>query len=185
MFGIPSPPLALLVLMLPKGHLTLDFRMSNSRWVITPLWLSGSLRYFLYISSVYFCHLLISSAGAYRFCLFLVPIFAWNVALVSLIFLKRSLVFPILLFSSISLQRFLCLLAFEPEIQLPTSAESSKKQESSRKKTSTSALLTMPKPLTVWTTINSGKFLKEWEYQTTWSASWDICMQVKKQQLEL
>ena len=49
----------------------------------------------------------------------------------------------------------------EPEIKLPTSAESSKKQESSRK-TSTSALLTILKPLTVWITINSGKFLKRW-----------------------
>ena len=49
----------------------------------------------------------------------------------------------------------------------------------------TSAPLTMPKPLTVWTRRNCGKFLKWWEYQTTWPASWDICMQVKKQQLEL
>ena len=47
--------------------------------------------------------------------------------------------------------------AEEPEIKLPTSAGSSKKQESSRK-TSISALLTMPKPLTVWITINCGKF---------------------------
>ena len=53
--------------------------------------------------------------------------------------------------------------AEEPEIKLPTFAGSSKKQESSRK-TSTSALLTMPKPLTVWITTNSGKFLKRWEY---------------------
>ena len=45
----------------------------------------------------------------------------------------------------------------EPEIRLPTSAGSSEKQESSRK-TSISALLTMPKPLTVWITINCGKF---------------------------
>ena len=58
-----------------------------------------------------------------------------------------------------------------------------KKQESSRK-TSTS-LLTMPKLLTVWITINCGKFWKRWEYQTTLPASWEICMQVKKQQLEL
>ena len=48
--------------------------------------------------------------------------------------------------------------AEEPEIKLPTSAGSSKKQGSSRK-TSISALLTMPKPLTVWITINCGKFL--------------------------
>ena len=47
--------------------------------------------------------------------------------------------------------------AEEPEIKLPTLAGSWKKQESSRK-TSTSALLTMPKPLTVWITINCGKF---------------------------
>ena len=43
----------------------------------------------------------------------------------------------------------------------------------------------MPKPLTMWTITNSGKFLKKWEYQTTWPASWEICMQVRKQQLEL
>ena len=54
----------------------------------------------------------------------------------------------------------------EPEIKLPTSVGSSKKQESSRK-TSMSALFTMPKPLTVWITINCGKFFKRWEYQTT------------------
>ena len=54
----------------------------------------------------------------------------------------------------------------EPEIKLPTSAGSLRKQESSRK-TPISALLTMPKPLTVWITINCGKFLKRWEQQTT------------------
>ena len=53
--------------------------------------------------------------------------------------------------------------AEEPEIKLPTSAGSWKKQESSRK-TFISALLTMPMPLTVWITINCGKFLKRWEY---------------------
>ena len=51
-----------------------------------------------------------------------------------------------------------------------------KKQQSSRK-TSTSALLTMPKPLTVWNTTNCGKFFKRWEHQTTWPASWETCMQ--------
>ena len=56
--------------------------------------------------------------------------------------------------------------AEEPEIKLPTSAGSSKKQESSRK-TSISALLTMPKPLTMWITINCGKFWKRWEYHLT------------------
>ena len=53
------------------------------------------------------------------------------------------------------------------------------------RKTSISASLTMPKPLTVWITINCRKFWKRWEYQTTWPASWEICMQVRKQQLEL
>ena len=48
-----------------------------------------------------------------------------------------------------------------------------------------SALSTMPKPLTVWITINCGKFWKRWEYQTTWPASWETYMQVRKQQLEL
>ena len=60
----------------------------------------------------------------------------------------------------------------------------SRKQESSRKR-SISALLTMPKPLTVWITTSSGKFWKRWEYQTTWPGSWETCMQVRKQQLEL
>ena len=117
--------------------------------------------------------------------------------------------------------------AEESEIKLPTFAGSSKKQESSRK-TSISALLTMPKPLTMWitinyaksrqscptlcdpmdgsplgssvsgilqartlewaaisfSTINYGKFWKRWEYQTTWPASWETYMQVRKQQLE-
>ena len=52
-------------------------------------------------------------------------------------------------------------------------------------KTSNFALLTTPKPLTVWITINCGKFWKRWEFQTTWPASWETCMQVRKQQLEL
>ena len=56
--------------------------------------------------------------------------------------------------------------AEEPEIKLPTSGGSSKTHESSRK-TSISALLTMPKPLIMWITTNYVKFLKRWEYQTT------------------
>ena len=74
--------------------------------------------------------------------------------------------------------------AEEPEIKLPASVGSLKKQESSRK-TSTSALLTTPKPLTVWITTDYGKFWKRWEYQTTWPASWETYMQVRKQHLEL
>ena len=53
------------------------------------------------------------------------------------------------------------------------------------KKTSISALLTMPKPLTVWITLNWEKFWKRWEYQTTWPVSWETCMQVRKKQFEL
>ena len=65
--------------------------------------------------------------------------------------------------------------------QITNIAGLSKKQESSRKKTSISALLTMPKPLTVWITINCGKFLKRWEYITSLPASLEW-MQVKKKQ---
>ena len=73
--------------------------------------------------------------------------------------------------------------AQEPEVKLPTSVGSWKKQGNSRK-TSTSASLTSWKPLTVWITTNWGKFLKRQEYQSTLPASWETCMQVKKQQLE-
>ena len=52
-------------------------------------------------------------------------------------------------------------------------------------KNSTSILLSMSLPLIVWITTNGGKFFKRWEYQTTLPASWEICMQVKKQHLEL
>ena len=115
---IPTPVIALFIVMLPKAHLTSHSRMSNSRWVITPLWLSGSWRSFLYSSSVYSCHLLISSASiSYTPSLSVVVlIFAWNIPLASLVILKRSLVFSILLFSFISLhcslrKAFLSLLA--------------------------------------------------------------------------
>ena len=103
--GIPSPPLALFVVMLLEAHLTSHSRMSGSWWVITLLWLSGSWS-FLYTSSVYSCHFFLISSASVRsklFLSFIVPIYAWKFPLVSLIFLTRSLVFPILLFSSISL----------------------------------------------------------------------------------
>ena len=105
--GIPSPPLALFVVRLPKAHLTLHSRTSGSRWVITPpLCLSGSWRSFSYSSSLYSYHLFLVSPASVRSILFLsfiIPMSAWSVPLVSLIFLKRSPVFPILLFSCISL----------------------------------------------------------------------------------
>ena len=74
--------------------------------------------------------------------------------------------------------------AEEPEIKLSMLAGSWRVLSNSRK-TSTSASLTTLKPLTVWITTNRGKFLKRWDYHTTWPASGEICMQVKKQQLEL
>ena len=116
---ILSPPLALFKVMLPKAHLTSQSKMSGSWWVITPSWLSGSWRSFLSSSSVYSCHLFLIASASVRpiqFLFFIVPIFAWNFPLVSLIFLKRPLVFLLLLFSSISLhlslrKTFLSLLA--------------------------------------------------------------------------
>jgi len=71
----------------------------------------------------------------------------------------------------------------EPKIKLATSTGSWKMQENTRK-TFSSVLLTMLNPLTVWTTISCGKFLKRWEYQTTWPSSWEASMQIKKQELE-
>ena len=88
--GIPSPPLALFVVMLSKTHLISHSRMSGSRWVITPSWLSGLWISFLYSSSVYSCYLFLTSSASVRslsFLSFIEPIFAWNVPLVSLIFL--------------------------------------------------------------------------------------------------
>ena len=117
--GISSPPLALFLVMLPKVCLISDSRMSSSRWVTTPSWLSGSWRSFLYSFSVYSCQLFLISSVFVRsiqFLSYMVPIFGWNVPFVSLIFLKRSLVFSFLLFFYISLhwslmKGFLSLLA--------------------------------------------------------------------------
>ena len=72
--------------------------------------------------------------------------------------------------------------AEEPEIKLPTSVVSSKKKEFQIN--IYFSFIDYAKAF-VWITTNCGKFLKRWEYQTTWPASWEICMQVKKQQLEL
>ena len=118
---IPSPPLALFIVKLPKAHLTSHSRRSGSMWVITPLWLSGSLRSFLYSSFVYSWHFFsISFASVKSFLAVSVLYCAYpcmKFPLVSPIFLKRSLVYPILLFSSISLhcslkEAFLALLLF-------------------------------------------------------------------------
>ena len=71
--------------------------------------------------------------------------------------------------------------AEEPDINWPISVGSQKKQEGSRK-TSISASLTRLKPLCG--SQQTGKFLKRWAYQSTLPASWEICMEIKKQELE-
>ena len=68
---ILSPPLPLFVVMLPKAHLTSHSRVSGSSWVMTPLWLSWSLRPFLYSFSVYFCYLFLKFSASVRSILFL------------------------------------------------------------------------------------------------------------------
>ena len=117
--GIPSPPLVLFVVMLPRPTwLHVPGCLALGDWKHHRDYL-GCEDLFCRSSSVYSCHLFLISSASLRsipFLFFIVPIFAWNVPLVSLIFLKRALVFPILLFSSISLhwslrKAFLSLLA--------------------------------------------------------------------------
>ena len=108
--------LSFFIMMLPKAHMTSHSRRSDARWVITPPWLYGSLRYFVFSFSVYTGHLFLISYASVRpisFLSFIVPIFARNVPLVSLIFLKRALfalVFPhsfvFLYFFAWSLRKF-------------------------------------------------------------------------------
>ena len=74
--------------------------------------------------------------------------------------------------------------AEEPEIKLPTSFGSSKKQEGSRKKIYF-CFIDYARTFDCIDHNNCGKFWERWEYQTTWPASWEICMQVRKKQLEL
>ena len=91
--------------MLSKANLTLHSKISGSRWLIIPSWLFWWWRSFLY-SSVYPCHHFFISSASVRLVQLLYyfePICVWNLPLVSLIFLKGSLVFPILFFSSIYL----------------------------------------------------------------------------------
>ena len=100
--GLPSPPLALFVVMLPKAHLTFHSQMSGSRWLITLLWFSGSWSSFLYNSSVYSCHIfLISSAyvKSIPFLSFIVPIFMkWSLGISNLLEEISSLSHPIVFF---------------------------------------------------------------------------------------
>jgi len=69
--GIPSLPLALFIVMLPKAHLTSHSRMSGSRWVITPSWSFKLLRSFLSTSSVYYCHFFLIFSASVRYIPFL------------------------------------------------------------------------------------------------------------------
>ena len=99
--GILLHPLALLAAVLPKAHFTSHSRMSGSGWLTTSSWIASS---FFYSFSLYSFHLFLVSFASTRsqpFLSFIVPIFGKNVPLIFPIFLKRSLVFPLLLFSSI------------------------------------------------------------------------------------
>ena len=103
--GIPSPPPALSIVMFPKAHLIcILWCLALGEWSHYHGYL-GHEDLFLYSSSVYFYHLFLICSASVKpllFLSFIEPIFACNVPLLSLIFLKRFLVFPNLLFSSIS-----------------------------------------------------------------------------------
>ena len=96
--AIPSPPIALFLVMLHKAHLTSHSRMSGSRWVTTPSWLSGSLRHVLFFfgsSYVYSCYFFLTSSVSVMsspFLFFIMPILIWNILLISPILLKTSIV---------------------------------------------------------------------------------------------
>jgi len=116
---IPSPPLAMFIVILLKVHLTSHSRISGSRWVTTPSWLTGSLRTFLYSSSVYSCRLFLFSSASVRsspFLSFIVPIFVWKFPFSSFFFLRDLYSFPFYYFPLIYLhwslkKAFLSLLA--------------------------------------------------------------------------
>ena len=101
--GILLHPLALIIAVLPKAHVASLLRMPGSGWLTTPSWSSSSFGSFLHGFSVYSFHLFLISSASARLLLFMssiVHIFGQNDPLVSLALLKRSLVFPLLLFSS-------------------------------------------------------------------------------------
>ena len=114
--GIPSPPLALFVVMLPKANL-FPGCLALGMWSHHRDYLGQEG--LLYSSSIYSYHLFLISSASVRsmpFLSFIVPILGWNVPFVLLIFLKRPLIFSILLFPSTSLhwwlrKAFLSLLA--------------------------------------------------------------------------
>ena len=116
--GIPSP-LALFIVMLPKAHLTSHSRMSGSRWVTTPSWLSGSWRSFLHSSSVYLCYLFLISSASVRsipFLSFIVSHLCMKFSLGISNFLEEISSLPHSIVSSVSLhwtlrKVFFCLFA--------------------------------------------------------------------------
>ena len=108
--GILLHPLALIIAVLPKAHMASLFRMSGSGWLATPSWSSSSFGSFLHSFSVYSFHLFLISSVSARYLLFMsfiAHIFGQNDPLVSPVLLKRSLVFPLLLFSSNFIHRSL------------------------------------------------------------------------------
>ena len=165
--------------MLTKAYLTSHSRRFGSRWVITPLWISGLWRPFLYSSSVYCCHLFLISSAPVRsipFLSFIEPIFAWNVPLVSQSFpfycfplffcidcWGRLSYLSLLFFGTLHSNGYifpflLCFFAFLFFSQL---------------------FVRPPQTVILLFCISFC-----WK-QTTWPASWETCMQVSKQQLEL
>ena len=102
--GFPSPPLALFIVMLPQAHFTSHSKMTGSRWVITIVIIWVVKIFFVQFFCVFLPPLLniFCSVRSIPFLSIIMSVFEWNIPLVSLIFLKRSLVFPSLLFSSIS-----------------------------------------------------------------------------------
>jgi len=115
--GIPSPLLTLFVVMLPKAHLTSYSNMSGFTWVTQASSLSWSLWLLLYSSSVHSCYLFLISSASVRcliFMSFTVPILGWSVPLVAPIFLRQSILFTILLYSSNSCSVHLWRLSYIP-----------------------------------------------------------------------
>ena len=118
--GIPSAPLVFSIVMIHKDGLISHSKMSGSRWVIIPSWISGYWRSFLYSSSVYYLHLFLihsASVKSVPLLFFILTIFAWNVPLVSLIFLNISCLCRYII--------FLCFFAFFTKVSFLISSSSS------------------------------------------------------------
>ena len=101
--GIPSPLLSLFLVMFPKADLASYSSISSFTWVTQASSLSQSLSRFSYSSSVHSCYLFLISSASVRslpFLSFIVPTLLWSVTQVAPIFLKQSILFTILLFSS-------------------------------------------------------------------------------------